>query len=334
MVTHSMESKLFFNFWEVVETTSFFLYIAIGGRGIGKTYSILDGLCNKQKSQFLYIRRTEEELKTSTTEGENPFKAINRDFNREIELVAEGKGYTIIEGETRLGKCGALSTFGKFRGADFNDIDYIFFDEFISTSPIDHLKKHEANLFFNLIETVQRNREILGKKSIKIILCANSNRLDSGIIKALELGEVIRQMKVKKVETWTDEERGVFLTLPRDLKITEMKKETSLYKLTKGTKFYDMSISNDFVADTFDDVKKIQANRLIPIVAFNNIYFYEIKGMNMLYATKRKTKCQSYNDDTKKAFLREYWFYLKIFIDGKKIYYSDYNVKLEVLDIA
>lgn len=334
MVTHSMESKLFFNFWEVVETTSFFLYIAIGGRGIGKTYSILDGLCNNQKSQFLYVRRTEEELKTCVTFGENPFKAINRDFNREIEIVPEGKGYAIIEGETRLGKCGALSTFGKFRGADFDEIEYIFFDEFISTSPIDTLKKHETTLFYNLLETVQRNREILGKDSIKVILCANSNRLDSGIIKTLELGEVIRQMKVNKQEVFTDINRGIYLTLPRNLKITEMKKETSLYKLTKGTKFYDMSISNEFVSDTFDDVKKIQANRLIPIVAFNNIYFYEIKGMNMLYATKRKTKCQTYNDDTKKAFLREYWFYLKIFIDGKKIYYSDYNVKLEVLDIA
>ena len=339
MEEHSIQSNLFFNFWEVVSTTSFFLYISIGGRGIGKTFSILKGFTEENK-KFIYMRRNETELKVCCNEENNPFKSINRECNRDISVVPNGaEGYLVIEDDKTLGIAGALSTFGKFRGADFSDVEYIFFDEFISTEVIDRLKKVEAFYFFNMIETVQRNRELLGKEPIKIILCANSNKLDSGILKELRLADTVRLMdecknKEKKTQIYTDEERSIYINLPYQKELAEKKAETALYKLTKGTDFFDMAINNSFINDSFDDIRKIPNNQLVPIVSYEKIYFYEIKGKNLLYASYRKTECPHYYKDSQKAFIREYYHFIKVFIDGKKMFYSDYNIKLDVLSIA
>lgn len=339
MEEHSIQSSLFFNFWEVVQTTSFFLYICIGGRGIGKTYSILKGFVNQDK-KFIYMRRNETELKVCCNSENNPFKTINRDCNREVEVVPNGaEGYLVIENEKTIGIAGALSTFGKFRGADFSDVEYILLDEFISTDVIDRLKKVESFYFFNMIETVQRNRELLGMNPIKIILCANSNKLESGILKDLRLADRIRLMdNARKINNETqiyeDMERGIYINLPVTKELTEKKQDTALYRMTKGTDFFDMAINNSFINDSFDDIRKIPNNQLVPIVSYEKIYFYEIKGKSLLYASYRKAECPHYYKDSQKAFIREYYHFIKVFIDGKKFFYSDYNIKLDVLSIA
>ena len=46
---------------------------------------------------------------------------------------------------------------------------------------------------------------------------------------------------------------------------TDMKMKTRLYKLTKGTSFYDMSLENDFTSDYFGDLKKVNYNQLTPV---------------------------------------------------------------------
>lgn len=329
---NSTQSNLFFNFWSVIKNTDFFLYIAIGGRGIGKTYSVLKGLI-EENEKFIYVRRTENELANSCNEYMNPFESLNRDLGVNYQLKALKESFIILNNDEPAGIAGALSTFGKYRGADFSPYDYIVFDEFISTSPVDQLKKHEGQLFFNMIETVQRNRELIGGKSIKIICLANSNKLDSGILRELKLAEVIRNMKVNGLEKYIDKERGFYLTLPANLSITKEKTKTKLYRLTKGCRYYDMAINNDFVGENFNDVKKIQQNQLLPLVTFNSITFYQIKGQTMLYVNNRKQKCPCYNENTRKAFMREYYLYLKQFIDAGKVIYADYDIKLDVLSL-
>lgn len=329
---HSLQSKQsnFFNGWEVVASTSFFLYMFIGGRGIGKTYSILKGLI-EDECRFMYVRRTDVELKNCCKSINNPFKTLNVDLGREIELDKAEDSYIIHEGEKTIGIGGSLSTFGKFRGSDFSDIDYIVFDEFINTSPINTIK-NESDMFFNMIETVQRNREILGKNSIKVILLANSNRLDNGIIRTLKLGEIIRRMKINGIHEFKDVERGLYIGLPFS-KISDLKKDTALYKLTKGTDFYDMAIGNDFVNDIFDDVVKINPKKLVPIVTYENVTFYRIKDNGLMYASYRKANCERYTKETFRRFKINYGLFIGEFIESKCIYYEDYDLKLTVLNI-
>lgn len=327
---HSTQS-MFYNGWEVVQSTSFFLYMIIGGRGIGKTYSILKGIL-ESNAYFMYVRRTDVELKNCCKQTNNPFTTLNSDLNRNVEISKNEDSYIIHEDDSIIGVGGSLSTFGKFRGSDFSKVEYIVFDEFINTSPFNTLKK-EDELLFNMIETVQRNRELIGKKSIKVILLANSNRLDNGIIKTLKLGEQIRLMKINGIEEFKDEDRGLYLALPTGLKISKEKENTALYKLTKGTDFYDMSIGNDFVHDVFDNVEKIQNSKLIPIVRYENITFYKIKDNGYLYCSYRNADCPFYDKDTYKKFKYDYGYLIGEFIESKCIYYQDYNIKLIVDDL-
>lgn len=324
--------NLFYNVWDVLNTSpNLFLYIFIGGRGIGKTYSALKGALDSNK-KFMYLRRTDTEVKNCCNEVNNPFLTLNVDLGRNVEISKLENLFVIHEGEIQHGIGASLSTFGKFRGSDFSDISYIIFDEFINTSGRNTLK-NEEDLFFNLIETVQRNREITGKESIKIILLSNSNTLDNGIIRSLNLGELVRVLKNSDVDTYTDEERGILLTLPKDVGITKEKKKTRLYKLTQGTKFYDMAIQNDFVGDDFETVKRIPNNQINPLCQFGKACFYTVKNQDYLYVSYRKNNSPYFDDSTIKNFKRQFGLLMEYYIENKKIYYSDYDLTLYVKNI-
>ena len=82
-----------------------------------------------------------------------------------------------------------------------------------------------------MIETVNRNREISGRKPVKIILCGNANMLDNSILRELELPSKIMAMIQCNQEKFIDEERGLYLHLPIDIPISREKKNTALYRL-------------------------------------------------------------------------------------------------------
>ena len=95
------EKSLYFNAWEIVKNTDYFLYLFIGGRGIGKSYSIQKGLITDNDRKFIYLRTSENEMEMSLTRESNTFKAINRDYNTNIEITKEKKVYLIEEVEQK-----------------------------------------------------------------------------------------------------------------------------------------------------------------------------------------------------------------------------------------
>lgn len=225
--------------WKSIVDTFYFLYLFIGARGIGKTYSVLKGLIN-QKSKFLYVRLTDTELKNSVSPLNNPFKTLNTDLKRDIQII-KIKGtdtYGIIDNETGdiIGSAGALSVFGKYRGVDFSNVDYIIFDEFIPKGYRQANKNQDID-FFDMLETVNRNRELQGKSPIKVILLSNSNSLQSPILNSLGLPEIINQMRKNNKEIYTDNERGIYLQLFKNTDVSNAKSQTSLYKLTRDTEY-------------------------------------------------------------------------------------------------
>ena len=303
----------------------YFLNIFIGGRGTGKTYSALKGVILKG-SPFMYVRRTETELANCCNKAYNPFKTLNTDMERNIELVSNADSYIIKENDDNIGVAAALSTFGKFRSADFNEIDYIIFDEFINTNPRQTVK-NEADLFFNLLETVGRNRELQGKKPLKIILLSNSNTINTDILATLKLAEVIRIMKEKGDEIYIDKDRGILISILKSAKFKEQKSKTALYKLTKGTKYNEMALENEFTDMVIEDVKKVDYRRLLPLVAINDIYIYDIKNSDKIYVTYRKADVYVYDNSNLKKFKAVYGSYIQNKFYNKKILYSDYDIK-------
>jgi len=322
----------YFNVWDVVDTTPHFMYMFIGGRGVGKTYSTLRGIIEKG-TYFMYIRRTDTELKNSAKLETNPFNRLNFDYGYNIEMKSTEDSYNIIKDGIVIGIAGAVSTFGKFRGRDYSKVKYIIFDEFIPKAGNSKIKD-ERTLLFDLIETVNRNREIDGEPPVKIIMLSNANTIDCDIIRSLKLGTVIMQMKQQDIEVYQDPERGLYLQLLKPGQIRDLKSKTALYKLTKGTAFYDMAIDNEFTVDNFDDVKKINNNKLVPLVRYDNIYFYTIKDRDKIYISYRKADVQDrYTPETLTAFKRDYGLLLEqYFISGKVLYYN-YDIKLDVKNI-
>lgn len=324
------EDKAFwFDGWGLINN---FMTLIIGGRGIGKTYSVLKGSL-RDKVKILYVRRTGTELDISCTKEFNPYKALNSDLGVDIRISAITKStYAIIEYEEdipirHIGIAGSLSTFGNLRGADFTDIEMIVFDEFINTGMFS--MKKEAYAFFNMIETVNRNRELKGIPSIKVVLLANSNSLDSDILVTFKLTDIIRRMQQKKEGFFEDKQRGVSVHLPLDSPVSEAKKETALYKLTKGTDFYDMAINNEFT-DNFDVVEEVDYRRVKPVVMYGDLTVYKDKQARFLYISNRKADCQSYDATTMHDFLLIYKSYINTYKRKNLIKYHDYDIKLKL----
>ena len=329
-----METKgnIYTDCYKIVKESNYFLYLFIGGRQIGKTYSMLHH-SYFGGDKILYIRRTEVELKNCCNNFFNPYKKINMKEGTNIQVEKTEDSAVIMDHTDEdnlkiVGYAAALSTFGKFRGADFSDVDTIVFDEFINTSPYGQMNQSEATLLFNLIETVNSNRELEGGNAIKVVLLSNANTIDNDIIRCFSLAEVIHQMKKENKHLYTDDEKGLYLALLENKEVHDLKMKSKLYKLVEGTSFYDMALNNEFVTDFFGDVKKINYNELKPLCSFNEFFVYEHKSANILFVCKRKANCPKYDNQSIKAFKRSFGFRILWYMDCGYCFFSDYNTKL------
>ena len=140
-------------------------------------------------------------------------------------------------------------------------------------------------------------------------------------------------MTLDRNKLYIDNDRGIYLSLLENKTVKDMKLKTKLYKLTKGTSFYDMAIENEFTKDYFGDLKKINYQELQPVVNYESVYFYKHKSKDIMLASHRKANCDKYNERTKQAFKRNYGYMFAYYIETGLMFYTDYNVKLEVKNI-
>lgn len=307
--------------------------IIIGGRGIGKTYSAFSFLDADDKKPFIYMRNTDVQLQESCTAFGNPFKRWAADHGRVINMEMEKKHALIYEyeGEERkiIGYGVALSTFENLRGVDLSDVKYVLFDEFIERRKYT-FKQFEC--FVNFYETVNRNRELLGESPLICILLSNSQKLDNPILAGYDLITIIEGM-IKRGEKIFRKE-GLFLNLPSS-EISELKRETSNYKLIKGSKIADEALNNAFAFDSFYGVVKRPLKEYIGICAIDDIYIYKHKSNGKYYACR--SVCKNVKEfssrDQRSLFLRTYGRGLEIAGATGDLEYSDFLVKSKLAEI-
>ena len=145
--------------------------IALGGRGIGKSYGILWELYQK-KIPFIYMRRTQTQLDAVTIQPLNPFNQIALDKGLHIRAEKLSKhtvGFYNEDEEEPFSIGIALSTFSSIRSLSAEKYEVLFFDEII---PERHEKpiKEEGLAFANVLESLNRNRELQDRKPLKVIL--------------------------------------------------------------------------------------------------------------------------------------------------------------------
>ena len=330
--------------------------IIIGGRGTGKTYTCLRDAYLENFGRFIYMRRLDSDIDTVCGKG-NPFKALNDDFGWNVYCRNENKVSVFYE--KREGRCGgtektdggncdtsvdnpyfcgyicSLSVFSRLRGVSFSDVDTIIFDEFIKETSQRNTIKDEADAFFNAYETINRNREIDFKTGqiihdpVKVYLLSNATDISSPLLSELKLIPVVESM-IKRGECYyTDRHRGVHIELiPYDIGISEIKQNTALYRLTRGTRFYDHALKNNFAYNSFSGVEKRNIKNYKPLVNIGGIYIYAEKTTAIWYACESQAKCPySFTGEQINLFVKQYGPLLYAKMHSGNMGYSSYEIK-------
>lgn len=332
------------------------IYITVGGRNTGKTYSSLVH-CMQSKQKFVFVKRTMEDVKLLCAgQGRignkvsefgldlSPFKAINRDFGSNIRAfqVDNGLGgFWHCDSENQpvgdpIGYLIALSAVQKFKGFDLSDCDYIIFDEFIPQK-WERVNKQEGEQLFDLYKTVGRDREHRGKEALKLICLANATRVSNPVMNVLEVTDIAVDMQLHGLEYYYSPDRGIVLHLLKDsAEFLKKEAQSKVYKAMEGTQWAEMALDNKFGYDDFTNVGKISLKHYAPLaeVKFKRKFYYIYSKDGMYYMSSSRTNkvFNKYNlnlENDQKRFFIELLGDLKMScIEGRMIFetYTMYDL--------
>ena len=231
------------------------LNILFGGRGLGKTYSVLkhrieDALADEyDMSKFIWMRDSQEVIKKIAA-GNSLASPIcqNEPEIPEIRIERSEGNYCFIANPKTdnfrvLGYLMALSTFHNARGVSYDDVIDITWDEFIPEEGT-ITKKNQGSIFLNAYETVNRNREFEGIAPVRITFLSNTNDIYSDVLEDLGVSSLIENMMYNKESVYVDSDIWIeFLSSDAFL---EKKKDTFIYRINKNDKFKNMALNNKF----------------------------------------------------------------------------------------
>lgn len=308
--------------------------IAIGGRGIGKSYSIMYELYKRQ-IPFIYMRRTQTQLDAVTIPPLNPFNQIAQDHHLSItaeKLSKHTVGFydtTTEEAQDPFAIGIALSTFSSIRSLSAEKFEVLFFDEII---PERHEKpiKEEGLAFANVLESLNRNRELQHRKPLKVILATNSNTINSKIIDTLGCLDTIVTMS-KNHQFYKSVKGMVAIYRYIDSPISEQKRNSVLYQVINNQDFSDMALDNEFSKSDYENVQSKPLQEYNPICSYGNTTIMKHKSKREYYCISGVKAPEHFEKLplSTKAFQRKYWFVYGAILD-KRVYYQNASVKIEI----
>lgn len=276
-------------YWSTKKALSFdlFLYIIMGGRGIGKTTGYLIDRIRKflnTGKQFIYLRRYKNEIKGFVKK--NPIKKIIDG----VEYKADGLGgYTMIYKKKIMGYLIALSVSQEYKSADFSEVESIGYDEAIlkPKSPQKYLAGEVEDLL-EFVSTVYRIR-----KEGKVFVFGNNLNLFNPYTAYFNIPTFQGSYYINK-------DRGVYFEVCKsnpNLRIEEEK--TPFFKLVNGTAYGDYHYENEVLTDVTKNTmdKPTDCKLLCRFKMYNdtlNIYYFTKDHDTWLYV-ERKDK--DINDD-------------------------------------
>lgn len=161
------------------------------------------------------MRRTKTQAYTQidpeVSDIQKPLKQYGVVFN--ANKVTDTMQSLSIDGNEYFALVTSLSTGSNLRGFNGERVKAIFFDEFIA-QPEEKPIREEATTFFNLVETISRNRELEGDVPVKVICAANSFNLANPIFIKLGIVSIAEKMRAKESEVYIDRERGYCIIQP------------------------------------------------------------------------------------------------------------------------
>lgn len=329
----------YFNF-KAVQALGIPFNFIIGGRGTGKTYGALSAML-EDKETFMFTRRKQTQVDLLSDPALSPFKVINTDFCCNIQPAKIGKnisGFYDCEEDGKpegvpIGYLTALKTFTNVRGFDASDVTTWIFDEFIP-EPHDVKIKNESSAFLNMYESMNRNRELNGRKPIQCFCLSNSDSLNSEILDAFGLVEIIERMQ-KKGKTYRisgDKLTGVFLL--SDSEISKKKEQTVLYRAAKNSVFAEVALDNKFRDVESGDIISRNISDYTPVCVIGDVVVYKHKTRRSFYVTQHLAGSPpvfSVNDVDKKRF-RQSYNYIVTAILLHNVEFENYSCKVKFFE--
>lgn len=238
-------------YWDIPLTAShncLFNFI-LGIRGAGKTYGLLKHMLRKYErkgERFLYVRRTEEELRTLTT------RKCGRLFNH-VQVEFEGHDLWAEANVLHMDKevCGyaqALTTARKMKSDALDNVRDIIFDEFIidTSGGMQRYLTDEVTAFLELYESVARpgTRDY----DVRVWFLGNAISSTNPYFDYFDL-----QMPYQ-TDLW---KRGDFLVqMVAPPELIEAKKGTRFYKMIGDCAYAAYAAENKFLRDNSSFIKK------------------------------------------------------------------------------
>lgn len=238
-------------YWDIERTAShncMFNFIK-GIRGCGKTYGLLKRSVErhiKKGYNFLYLRRTEEELKTLTTQKNGRlFNHIQPEFEGH-SLWAEAN--ILHMDKEVIGYAQALSTAGKMKSDAVVNVRDIIFDEYIINTKITKQRylPDEVTAFLELYETIARP----ASRDYEVTCWFLGNAVSS----TDPYSDFFNLRQPYKTDIWKRDEFLVQLVAPPEL--VAAKKATRFYKALSGTAYEAYATENKALMDNDHFIKR------------------------------------------------------------------------------
>lgn len=227
------------------------LNIYFGGRGIGKTFSILKHRCvnayhDPEHNKFIWLRDSNEVVKKIAAGNSltRPIELSDPLFPHiSIKKIEGNYCFVVDENESVIGYLMALSTFHNARGISYEDVSCIVWDEFIPEEGT-LVKKNQGSIFLNMYESVNRNREFDGADPVKIIFLSNTNDIYSDVLTDLGVDSIIENMQYDNINKYIDDD--ILIEFLSSEAFYEKKKDTFIYRINQNKNFNAMALDNSF----------------------------------------------------------------------------------------
>ena len=271
-----------------------------GGRGTGKTYTILKTMIEAD-ANYMFLRRTPGQTETITAGSEMwPFTPLNMDLHKNFMPFKIPKANCLyrvgnatektdkgswIEPEKCPGIISSVVTLGRTRGFSSPFIDFIILDEY-QKDDLDYYRKGEGMALANLYETVNRNREIQGRPPCILIGMSNAVGMANPYFLQWNIVDTVDEMVGTKRRWRYLLDRGILLVDLSDSPIARKKKDTALYKSLAGTDFYRSSLQNQYAAEERSKTQSRNLSQYKPVVVAGRLCIYRHKNGQEWYVTK------------------------------------------------
>lgn len=308
----------------------------VGGRGTGKTYTILK-TCLEEEKIIMLMRRSQTQTDMINKEEFMPYKPLCSDTGLDIRVEPVTKSnskFVLYENDSPvriIGYTCSLSTIGNMRGFDGSDVDILFYDEFIKEKSEKTTLKYEGDSLLNAYETLNRNRELSGKRPIILLGAANAFDLANPIFVRLGIVDAVEKAFQRGRELYIDKERSIIVINLERSPVSRKKRDTALYRLLgDDDTFSKMALGNEFSYDDRSSIKSMPLTEMIPVCAVGGICIYHHKSDAFYYVSEHASgSYEKYttSETDLKRFVKKYGYKLHDKHMAKKVYFENYLTK-------